>query len=149
MSLYEHVFIARQDLAPTQVEALGDQFAGIITANGGEIQKREYWGLRSLSYRIKKNKKGHYVLLGIEAPSAALKEMERLMSLNSDILRHITVSVEKISKDPSPAMQSGDDSYASRRPRGNDRDGGGGNFRGGDRPRRFNNDAVAAEGTNG
>ena len=80
MALYENVFIARQDVPATQVETLTNEFAELVTGLGGTVSKKEYWGLRSLTYRIKKNRKGHYTLLNIDAPSAAVKEMERTMS---------------------------------------------------------------------
>jgi small subunit ribosomal protein S6 len=94
MAFYENVFIARQDLAQPQVDALADQFTETLKTLGGEVKKREYWGLRSLTFRIKKNRKAHYVLLCIEAPAKAIAEMERTMGLNEDILRHLTVRVE-------------------------------------------------------
>jgi small subunit ribosomal protein S6 len=87
MSFYENVFIARQDVTSTQVEALTELFAGIITANGGNVTKREYWGLKNLTYKIKKNRKGHYMLLNIDAPAAAVIEMERQMRIHEDVLR--------------------------------------------------------------
>src|SRR5882724_11939348 len=87
MALYENVFIARQDVPTTQVETLTTQFAELVTGLGGTVSKKEYWGLRSLTYRIKKNRKGHYTLLNIDAPSAAVKEMERTMSINEDMIR--------------------------------------------------------------
>lgn len=87
MALYENVFIARQDVPTTQVEALAKQFTDLVTAQGGTVSKNEYWGLRSLTFRIKKNRKGHYTLLNIDAPPAAVKELERTMSINEDIIR--------------------------------------------------------------
>jgi len=104
MPLYESVFIARQDISAQQVEALADQFAEFISQNGGEVKKREYWGLRNLSYRIKKNRKGHYVLFNIDAPPAAVAEMERNMRLNEDVLRYQTVRVDELDDGPSPIM---------------------------------------------
>ena len=94
MALYENVFIARQDVPATQVETLTNQFAELVTAQGGTVSKKEYWGLRSLTFRIKKNRKGHYTLLNIDAPSAAVKELERTMSINEDIIRYLTVRVD-------------------------------------------------------
>ena len=82
MRLYESVFIARQDISATQVETMADEFAGIITSTGGSIQKREYWGLRSLAYRIKKNRKGHYVMFNLETGPEALKEYERINNIS-------------------------------------------------------------------
>jgi small subunit ribosomal protein S6 len=104
MPFYETVFIARQDISAQQVEALADQFAEIVSQNGGEIKKREYWGLRNLAYRIKKNRKGHYVLFNIDAPPAAVAEMERNMRINEDILRYQSVRVDELDEGPSPIM---------------------------------------------
>ncbi len=96
MPLYEHVVIARQDISAQQAEALNDQLKHLIEDHGGHIAKIEYWGLRNLTYRIKKNRKGHYSLLAIEAPAAAVKEMERQLSINEDVLRTLTIRVEEI-----------------------------------------------------
>lgn len=106
MGLYETVFIARQDISSAQVEALADSFAGMLAAGGGEAKKREYWGLRTLAFRIKKNRKGHYVLFNIEAPHEAVAEMERNMRLNEDVLRFLTVRVDALDEGPSAVMQS-------------------------------------------
>ena len=106
MAFYENVFIARQDVSATQVDALADAFTAIIAANGGSVKKKEYWGLRTLTYRIRKNRKGHYVLLNLEAPSAAVLEMERNMRINEDVLRYLTVRVETLEEGPSAIMQS-------------------------------------------
>ena len=103
---YESVFISRQDISSTQVDALTDAYAQIIADNGGEVSKREYWGLRSLSYRIKKNRKGHYVLLNITAPAAAVVEMERNMRISEDVLRYLTVKVDLLEEGPSAVMQN-------------------------------------------
>ncbi|MGE4352425.1 MAG: 30S ribosomal protein S6 [Bdellovibrionales bacterium] len=105
MPYYESVFIARQDIPATQVEALTTSFSEIITSNGGKVSKTEQWGLRNLAYRIRKNKKGHYVLLNIEAPSDAVVEMERNMRLNEDVLRFLTVKVEALEEGPSVMMR--------------------------------------------
>ena len=105
MPLYENVFIARQDISATQVDALADAFTTLLTENGGPVGKRAYWGLRNLSFRIKKNRKGHYVLLNIEAPPAALAEMERTMRINEDILRYLTIRVDELEEGPSAVMQ--------------------------------------------
>lgn len=104
MALYENVFIARQDVPTTQVEALTTQFSELVTGLGGTVSKKEYWGLRSLTYRIKKNRKGHYTLLNIDAPSAAIKELERTMSINEDIIRFLTVRVDELEEAPSAIM---------------------------------------------
>jgi small subunit ribosomal protein S6 len=106
MPLYENVFIARQDISGAQVDTLTDTFAELIADQGGEVKKREYWGLRNLSYRMKKNRKGHYVLMNIEAPAAAVAEMERTMRINEDILRYLTLRVEQLEEGPSPVMQN-------------------------------------------
>ena len=106
MSLYECVLIARQDVSNTQVETLIETFSGIIAEQGGTVTKKEYWGLKNLAYRMKKNRKGHYALLNIDAPSAAVKEMERTMGINEDVLRFITISVDELEEGPSAAMQS-------------------------------------------
>ena len=106
MSLYECVIIARQDVATTQVETLVEEFAAVIAANGGTVAKKEFWGLRNIAYRMKKNRKGHYVLLNIDAPSAAVKELERQMSINEDILRYLTIRVEELEEGPSAVLQN-------------------------------------------
>jgi small subunit ribosomal protein S6 len=104
MALYENVFIARQDVPTTQVEALTNQFSELVTGLGGTVSKKEYWGLRSLTYRIKKNRKGHYTLLNLDAPPAAIKELERTMSINEDIIRFLTVRVDELEEGPSVIM---------------------------------------------
>lgn len=114
MSFYESIFIARQDISAAQVEALADGFTQLIQDNGGRVAKREYWGLRNLSYRIKKNRKGHYILFNIDGPAAAVNEMERTMRINEDVLRYLTVRVEALEEGPSAMMQA--------RSRGDERD---------------------------
>ena len=106
MRLYESVFIARQDITSAQVEAMADEFAKIITSAGGSIKKREYWGLRSLAYRIKKNRKGHYVMFNMETGPEALREYERVMGLNEDVLRFLNLNIEEVEDDPSIMMQT-------------------------------------------
>ncbi|MBX9700209.1 MAG: 30S ribosomal protein S6, partial [Acetobacteraceae bacterium] len=96
MPLYECVFIARNDVTQQQVETIAEQMSGVLTEAGGEVRKREYWGLRGLAYRIKKNRKGHYMLLGVNAPPAAMQEVERQLGLNEDVLRSLTIRVEAI-----------------------------------------------------
>src|SRR5436853_885313 len=120
MPLYELVFIARQDISGAQVDALADGFTQLISEQGGEIKKREYWGLRNLAYRMNKNRKGHYVLFNIEAPPAAIAELERTMRINEDVLRYLTLRVDQHEEGPSPVMQN----RGSRedRPRRSDRD---------------------------
>ena len=106
MRLYESVFIARQDITYAQVEAMADEFAEIITSAGGSIKKREYWGLRSLAYRIKKNRKGHYVMFNLETGPEALREYERIMGLNEDVLRFLNLNIEEVEEGPSIMMQA-------------------------------------------
>ena len=106
MSLYEHVFICRQDISQQQVEKLTENLTAILTEQGGSIEKTEYWGLRSLAYRVKKNRKGHYSLLNITADHTAISEMERQMSLNDDILRFMTIRVEEHDGEPSAPLSS-------------------------------------------
>ena len=106
MRFYESVFIARQDITSAQVEAMADEFAEIITSAGGSIKKREYWGLRSLAYRIKKNRKGHYVMFNMETGPEALREYERVMGLNEDVLRFLNLNIEEVEDDPSIMMQT-------------------------------------------
>ena len=134
MPLYEHVFIARQDISPQQVDALTEQFKGIITGLGGTVGKTEYWGLRNFAYRMKRYRKGHYVLMNVDAPPAALKELERQEGINEDVMRGLTVRVEALETEPSAVMQNRgrDDRDRGDRDRG-PRGGGGGRF--GDRDR--------------
>jgi small subunit ribosomal protein S6 len=109
MPFYENVFISRQDISATQVEALTEQFATIVKDHGGEVTKREYWGLRNLAFRIKKNRKGHYVLMNISAPASAVAEMERNIRINEDVLRHMTIRVEALEEGPSMMLQRRDE----------------------------------------
>ncbi len=104
MPLYECVLIARNDVTQAQVETVADTVAAQLEGDGGAIRKREYWGLRSLAYRIKKNRKGHYMLLGLDAPPASIKEMERQLGLNEDVLRFMTLRVEEIEEAPSAIL---------------------------------------------
>ena len=104
MPLYECVFIARNDVTQQQVEAIADQMATVLGEHGGEVKKREYWGLRGLAYRIKKNRKGHYMLLGVDAPPAAMQEVERQLGLNEDVLREMTIRIEAIDEAPSAIL---------------------------------------------
>jgi small subunit ribosomal protein S6 len=127
MSFYENVFIARQEISAQQADALAETFANVIAENGGSVPKRENWGLKSLSFRIKKNRKGHYILLNIDAPAAAINEMERQMRLHEDVIRHMTVRVEELEEGPSIQARAGRDRDDERGERGGDRP---------DRPRR-------------
>ena len=106
MRLYESVFIARQDVSTTQVETLTKDFSAIIENGGGKIHKHEYWGLRTLAYRVKKNRKGHYVMLNLETDPETLAEYERIMGLNEDVLRFMNIAVEEIEEGPSIMMQA-------------------------------------------
>ncbi|MDO8838252.1 MAG: 30S ribosomal protein S6 [Parvibaculum sp.] len=138
MALYEHVFIARQDVSQQQVEGLTEQFSTIIKENGGQIGKAEYWGLRNLTYKVRKNRKGHYTLLNIDAPHAAVAEMERQMGINEDVLRFLTVRVEEHETEPSAVMQNRGD-RGERGDRG-DRGDRGGRFGDRERSDRFGGD---------
>ena len=104
MPFYEHVVITRQDISPQQAEALNDTLKGLIEEGGGNVAKIEYWGLRNLTYRIKKNRKGHYSLLALDAPAPAVQEMERQLSLNEDVLRYLTIKVEDLDLELSPVL---------------------------------------------
>lgn len=108
MPLYEHVFLARQDLATGQVDGLAEAFTKIIEDGQGKVHKTEYWGLRTIAYRIKKNRKAHYVLLNIEAPAAAVQELERQVALSEDIIRYQTIRVDALEADPSAMMRKSD-----------------------------------------
>jgi small subunit ribosomal protein S6 len=106
MPLYEHVFLARQDVSAQQVETLTDEFKTIITENGGTVGKSEYWGLRSIAYKIKKYRKAHYSLMNLDAPHEAVAEMERQMRINDDVIRFMTIRVDELEDGPSAMMQS-------------------------------------------
>ncbi|MET0599524.1 MAG: 30S ribosomal protein S6 [Mesorhizobium sp.] len=132
MALYEHVFLARQDLSQPQVDALVEQYKGVIEANGGKVGRVENWGLKSLTYRIKKNRKAFYTLMDLDAPAAALNEMERQMGLSEDVLRFLTIKVEKHEEGVSAMMQKREE-RSDRGDRFGDRDRGPRSF--GDRDR--------------
>jgi len=125
MPLYEHVYLARQDLSAQQVEELTAQLVAVIDQMGGKIAKNEYWGVKSLTYRIKKNRKAHMTLFNIDAPPAAINEIERQERLNEDVLRYLTVRVEEHEEGPSAMMRKSDRDRDDRGDRG-DR---GGRFR--------------------
>jgi small subunit ribosomal protein S6 len=108
MPFYEHVFLARQDLATAQVEAMTETFSKIIADGNGAVASNEYWGLRSLAYRIAKNRKAHYVMLSIDAPAPAIAEMERQVALNEDIIRYMTVRIDALPVEPSAMMKRGE-----------------------------------------
>ena len=113
MALYESVIIGRQDLTPNQFEELIDEFIKIIESYKGVIKKRENWGLRNLAYKINKNRKGHYVLLNIDSSSDAILEYERLMRLNEDIIRFLTIGISSVDEKSSPLMNNKSDRYKS------------------------------------
>ena len=104
--LYECTFIMRQDIPSQDVHKIADKFVGIITATGGELKKKEYWGLRTLAYPIKKNKKGHYVMLVVSATDTAIKDFERNCKIDEDIIKYVTFGVETFEEAPSPMMQA-------------------------------------------
>ncbi len=140
MPLYEHVFLARQDVSPQQVEELTAQYKGVIEGLGGKVTKQEYWGIKSLSFRIRKNRKAHFTLFNIDAPPAAIREIERQEGINEDVLRYLTIRVDALEEGPSAMMRKAD-----RDRERDERDGGGREFRRddrgdrgdrGDRPRR-------------
>ena len=106
MPLYESTLIARPDISGQQVEGLSEQFQEIVRDKGGDVAKTEYWGLRSLTYRIKKNRKGHYLHMQINAPADAIAEMERNMRINEDVMRYLTIRVDALDQEPSAIMQS-------------------------------------------
>ena len=131
MPLYEHVYLARQDLSPQQVEELTTQLSGVVTQMGGKIAKTEYWGVKSLTFRIRKNRKAHMTLLNLDAPPAVINEIERQERLNEDVLRYITVRVEVHEEGPSAMLRKSDRDRDDRDGRG-----GGGRFRDRDRGER-------------
>jgi small subunit ribosomal protein S6 len=151
MALYEHVYMARQDVTAQQVEALTEQLKGVLAAHGGSVTKVEYWGVKSLAFRVKKNRKAHFSLLNIDAPSAAVVEMERQLGLNEDVIRYLTLRVDEHEAGQSAMLRKRDD--ADRDDRGERR---GGRFDRGDRgerpdrgdrpdrPRRPREDSAAA-----
>jgi len=129
MSLYEHIFMSRPDVTSQQVEGLIEQYKSVIEAGGGKVAKQEYWGVKSLAYKIRKSRKAHFALLNLDAPHAAVTEMERQMRLSEDVIRFITVRVEEHQDGPSIMMQKRDD-RRDRDDRFGDRGyGGGGGFR--------------------
>ena len=123
MPLYEHVFLARQDVSSQQVEGLQETFRSLIEENGGSVAKTEYWGLKSLAYRIKKNRKAHYTLMNIDAPHEAVAEMERQMGLSTDVVRFLTIRIDEHEDGPSAMMRRSDrDERDGRRGPRRDRD---------------------------
>ena len=147
MPLYEHVFLARQDLAQAQVDALAENATKIITDNGGTVVKTETWGLRNIAYRIAKNRKAHYVALDFEAPAGVVAELERQTQINEDVIRYMTIRVDEHESGPSAMMRRGERDRDGRGDRGDrgDRGGRGRDDDRGDRgPRRVREDAVEA-----
>ena len=104
MAFYEHVFVARPDISPQQVEGLVEDITKIIEGENGKVGKTEYWGLRNLAYPINKVRKGHYSLMNIDAPAAAVQELERRLRINDDVMRHMTIRVDELSDEPSPII---------------------------------------------
>ncbi len=109
MPLYEHVLISRQDLSNTQAESLIEHFGTVLADNGGKVVESEYWGVKTMAYKINKNRKGHYALLRTDAPSTAVQEMERLMRLHDDVMRVLTIKVDEHQEGPSVQMQKRDE----------------------------------------
>lgn len=157
MPLYEHVFLARQDASTQQVDELTAQMTGIVEQAGGKVTKTENWGVRSLTYRMNKNRKAHFVLLNVDAPSSAISEIERQERINEDVIRYLTVRVEELEEGPSAMMRKADRDR-ERDDRGGgfrgDREGGGfrgdrdrdgGGFRGDRGPRRPRDEETATE----
>ncbi len=127
MPLYEHVYMARQDASAQQVEELTTHLKGVIEGLGGSVTKTEYWGVKSMSYRLRKNRKAHFTLMNVDAPSAAINEIERLERLNEDVLRYLTVRVEEHEQGPSAMMRRAErdrdrEERRGDRPRDRDRD---------------------------
>lgn len=143
MPLYEHVFLARQDVTPAQVDTLIKEFQGVIEEGGGKVVRIENAGLKNISYKIKKNRKAHYALLNIDAPPGAVAEMERRMRIATDVIRFLTIRVDEHEQEPTALVRKSD---REERPRGGgrfgDREGGGGGPRG---PRRFGDDRPPRE----
>jgi len=109
MPLYEHVMIARQDLSATQAEGLIEHFGTVLSDNGGKLVENEYWGVKTMAYKINKNRKGHYAFLRTDAPAPAIQEMERLMRLHEDVMRVLTIKVDQHAEGPSVQMQKRDE----------------------------------------
>lgn len=148
MALYEHVFLARQDASAQQVEELATQLTGVIEGLGGKVTKTENWGVRSLTYRMNKNRKAHFMMFNIDGPAAVVAEIERQERINEDVIRYLTVRVDELEEGPSAMMRKAERDREERGGGGfrGDREGGG--FRGdrGDRgPRRPREDEAAVE----
>jgi small subunit ribosomal protein S6 len=139
MPSYEHVYLARQDLSAQQVEELSNQLSAVVSQMGGKVEKTEYWGVKSLTYRIRKNRKAHMTLFNLEAPAAAVNEIERQERLNEDVLRYLTIRVDALEEGPSAMMRKADRDREERGERGGRDDRGG---RREDRPRRSDGDET-------
>jgi small subunit ribosomal protein S6 len=124
MRFYEHTFIARQDLSAQQAQNLADTYAGVVAEQGGEVTKSEYWGLRNLAYRIRKNRKGHYLHFNLKASAEAIDELERQERLSDDVIRYLTVKVDELDEKPSILMQVRSTREERSRRSGHDRPGG-------------------------
>jgi small subunit ribosomal protein S6 len=122
MAFYEHVFLTRQDVSAQRVDELVEQFKGVIETGGGSVGKTEYWGLKSLAFRINKNRKAHYTMMNIDGPHQAVSEMERQMRINEDVLRFLTVRVDELDEQPSVQMQKKERDERRRRDRERRRD---------------------------
>ena len=151
MPLYEHVYLARQDVSAQQVEDLTKQLTGVIEQMGGKVTKNEYWGVKSLNFRIQKNRKAHFTLLNVDAPPAALTEIERQERINEDVLRYLTIRVDELEEAPSAMMRKADRDRERDDRGGGFREGGfrgdrdGGGFRGDRGPRRPREDVETSE----
>jgi small subunit ribosomal protein S6 len=124
MAFYEHVLIARQDISPQQVDALIEDITRTLAEHGGKVGKTEYWGLRNLAYRVRKNRKGHYALLNIDAPPPAIHELERRQRINEDVLRYLTIRVDVLDEESSPVLARRDRDEKRRARREGEREGG-------------------------
>ena len=122
LSYYETIFIARQDISPAQTDSLADSFEEVLKSLGGRVTKKENWGLRTLAYKIKKNKKGHYVLMNVDAPADAVAELERQMRINDDVLRYMTVKVDSLEEQPSAMLRFKSNDEKPRRENYNEHD---------------------------
>ena len=142
MAFYETVFIARQDISSAQAEALAETYTQMIADNGGSVTKTEHWGLKTLAFRMNKNRKGHYVLFNIDAPSAAVLEMERNMRINEDVLRYMSIRVDEHEEGPSAMMQNRGGDRSDRGGDRGDRGDRGGMGRGPRGPRRDDRDDI-------
>jgi len=108
MAFYEHVFIARPDISPAQVEALTEELSSFLKDKGAKVGKTEYWGLRNLAYPINKQRKGHYSLLNVDAPAEAIHELERRHRISDDVMRYLTIRVDELDEEPSPVLSRRD-----------------------------------------